>query len=263
MKVILFFIFGILFIGCDLIDYHPYDGKVTGDTDINKINIERIKAVCDKKDTVRFAMMGDSQRWYDETEDFVEHINKVADVDFVIHGGDISDFGLKKEFQWVHSIMKNLNVPYIALIGNHDVIGNGYQVYSKMYGEQNFSFTISGIKFLCMNTNAVEYDYSNPIPDFDFMTQELKSGSFNKTIAVMHAPPGSEQFNNNVKVIFHLFLKEFPHLLFCANAHGHCTEINDIFNDGILYYQCTCMKDRRYLKFTIYSNGYDYEEVSF
>ena len=38
--------------------------------------------------------MGDSQRWYDETADFVSHLNKRDDIDFVIHGGDVSDFGV-------------------------------------------------------------------------------------------------------------------------------------------------------------------------
>ena len=38
--------------------------------------------------------MGDSQRWYDETLDFVGEINKRDDIDFVIHGGDMSDFGV-------------------------------------------------------------------------------------------------------------------------------------------------------------------------
>ena len=69
--------------------------------------------------------MGDSQRWYDETEDFVKEINKRNDIDFVIHGGDMSDFGLTKEFLWQRDIMNGLNVPYVALIGNHDCLGTG------------------------------------------------------------------------------------------------------------------------------------------
>lgn len=263
MKLRVIIMFSILFAGCELIDYHPYDGRINSDTNINENNIARIKSICNNNDTIRFAMMGDSQRWYDETLLFVNHINNTKSVDFVIHGGDISDFGLKKEFQWVHDIMKKLTVPYVAIIGNHDVIGNGYQVYRKMYGEQNYSFIIAGIKFLCLNTNAVEYDYSNPIPDFNFIETEMKGDSFNRTVVVMHAPPGSEQFNNNVKNVFQLYLKEFPGLLFCTNAHGHVTQIEDLFNDGVMYYQCSCMKSRSFLLFTIHPNGYNYEEVIF
>ena len=55
--------------------------------------------------------MGDSQRWYDETLDFVGEINKRDDIDFVIHGGDMSDFGVTDEFLWQRDIMNKLRVP--------------------------------------------------------------------------------------------------------------------------------------------------------
>ena len=84
------------------------------------INIEQIEAKCKGKTTIRFITMGDSQRWYDETEDFVKEVNKRDDIDFVIHGGDMSDFGLTKEFLWQRDIMNGLKVPYVVLIGNHD-----------------------------------------------------------------------------------------------------------------------------------------------
>ena len=84
---------------CDLIEYHPYDVRLNGERGINEKNITRIGEVCKGKDTIRFVLMGDSQRWYDETQKFVSHVNTRDDVDFVIHGGDISDFGLTKEFE--------------------------------------------------------------------------------------------------------------------------------------------------------------------
>ena len=89
---------GFLLTGCDLIEYHPYDVRIDGETNINLKNIEKIQQQCAGKDTIRFAFMGDSQRWYDETADFVKHINKQDSIDFVIHGGDISDFGITRSF---------------------------------------------------------------------------------------------------------------------------------------------------------------------
>ena len=91
--------------GCGMIDYHPYDVRISGETEVNAHNIERIEANCQGKTTIRFVTMGDSQRWYDETEDFVKEINKRNDIDFVIHGGDMSDFGLTKEFLWQRDIL--------------------------------------------------------------------------------------------------------------------------------------------------------------
>ena len=82
----------LLLAGCDMIDYHPYDVRISGETNVNAHNIEEIEARCLGKDTLRIVTMSDSQRWYDETEDFVEHLNQRNDIDFVIHGGDMSDF---------------------------------------------------------------------------------------------------------------------------------------------------------------------------
>ena len=83
---------------------------------------------------------------------------------FIIHGGDYTEFGLKKEFEWNDDILSKLKVPYVGLIGNHDVIGNGDQVFRKIFGNENFSFVVSDVKFVCLNTNAIEYDYSHPVP---------------------------------------------------------------------------------------------------
>lgn len=209
---------------CELIDYHPYDGRLKSSTEtgINRKNKEKIAAICENKDTIRFAFIGDTQESLDETKRFVELMNRSDSVDFVIHGGDMADFGLKKEFEWTHDILKKLNQPYVALIGNHDILGNGDNVFRKMYGNENFSFIAGDVKFVCLNTNALEYDYSHPVPDFEFIKQELADSlSHKRTVVVMHAPPGNEQFNNNVMDVFQLYIKFFPSLQFCLHAHNH------------------------------------------
>ncbi len=263
---LLLFSFLFLFSGCELFDYHPYDGRlINAERDVNSKNILRIEAACQNKDTIRFVMMGDTQGHFDETEKFVKHVNKRNDIDYVIHGGDMADFGLKKEFQWNHEIMSKLNVPYVALIGNHDIIGNGDDVYREMYGDENFSFIAGDIKFVCLNTNAIEYDYSYPVPDFTFIKNEIDdiSRPYSRTVVVMHAPPGNEQFNNNVKDVFHEYILRFPSLQFCLHAHVHAILVEDIFDDGMIYYGCSNIAKRNYLLFTLTPDHYEYEVVYF
>lgn len=62
--------------GCGMIDYHPYDVHISGETNVNAHNIEKIEEIAKAKTTIRFAVNGRSQRWYDATEDFVKEINK-------------------------------------------------------------------------------------------------------------------------------------------------------------------------------------------
>ena len=90
---------------CDVFEYHPYDiRKTTGSYNLNNSNITRIEQSDDDQDTIRFAFMGDTHRFYDETAAFVREVNQHDDIDFVIHGGDITDFGMSKEYLWINGI---------------------------------------------------------------------------------------------------------------------------------------------------------------
>lgn len=258
-------LFCLIFVGCDLIDYHPYDAKDTGYNDLNATAITAIQQTCRDKDTVRFVWMGDTQRWYDETEALVKSVNARGNIDFVIHGGDISDFGMTKEFVWVHRIMKKLDMPYVALLGNHDVLGNGLSVYQGMYGHENFSFIAGNTRFVCLNTNALEFDYSHPVPDFSFIKSLINdtTTSVERTLVAMHTPPLGEQFDNNVADVFQLYIRNLTDLKFCMHAHTHKLKIQDLFGDGIIYYGCASMKERSYFVFTLTPDSYAYEVVLF
>lgn len=254
----LFYYLGLwcLLSSCNLFDYHPYDGKVSGDTGINAKNIALIEQRLKDNSSVKFAFIGDTQRQYDETEAFVRHMNLRDDIDFVIHGGDVSDFGLTREFLMMRDILQKLKVPYVTLIGNHDGLGNGELMFNNIFGEPNFSFIAGQTKFVCLNTNALEYDYSRPEPDFGFMEKELRdtSAAYKRTVVAMHAPPFNEQFNNNVAGVFQRYIAAYKNPLFCLNAHEHNFKVKDLFGDGLLYFTTPTIKKRGYLVFTINSD---------
>lgn len=251
---------------CDMIDYHPYDARVDGAHDINSQNIRRIEEACAGRKHLRFVVISDTQRWYDETRDAVEYINARGDVDFVIHCGDLSDFGVTKEFELMRDELEKLQVPYVCLLGNHDCLGTGADVFRYIWGNPDFSFQAGDTHFLCLNTNAFEYDYSTAVPDFTFIRndrEQLPDG-VTRTVVAMHAQPTSEQFNNNVAYIFQEEICKFPALAFCICGHGHYTQDNEWFGDGIHYYECAAAKKREILVFTLKEEGgYDYEVATF
>lgn len=255
-----------IFQGCDIIEYHPYDGRVSGEKGINAKNMGIIEDICKNKKSLRFAFLGDTQRWYDETEDFVKNLNERDDIDFVIHGGDVSDFGLTKEFMWMRDIMNKLDVPYVVILGNHDCLANGIEIFQTIFGEVNYSFMAGNVKFVCLNTNALEFDYSYPVPDFEFILKELddEREEYEKTILAMHVRPYNEQFNNNIAPVFQDYIKRFKNLQFCINAHDHQLKITDIFDDGVIYYGTPNIAKRQYIIFTINEDDtYDYEVEEF
>lgn len=246
-------------------DVHPYDVNVSGDTNLNAKEISLIENNSKTKDTICFAFISDSHQWYDDLEDEVEDINKHTELDFIIHGGDVTDFGATKEFEWTRDRLKKLKKPFVVLLGNHDCLGTGNQTYDVVFGNPDFSFISGHVKFVCLNTNAIEYDYSKPVPNFDFMESERTTNSedFERTVVCMHAPPYSEQFNNNVAKVFNYYTQEFPNLMFCLYGHGHHTTQEDIYENGTMYYQVGSAPTRQYYIFTITPTDYSYEIINF
>lgn len=251
--------------GCEYFEIHPYDTDVEGQTAINAINVLRIESALQDRTEFRFAVISDTQGCYDETEEAVAALNARGDLDFVIHCGDLSDFGLKKEFQFQRDILNRLAVPYVALIGNHDCLATGQEVFRKIFGPANFAFTAGNTRIICLNTNAMEYDYSVPVPDFDFMEYELTRlpSDVTRVIWAMHVRPGEFQFNNNVKKAFEYYITRTPGLPFCLYGHEHTLRVDELFDDGVLYYQCPNVEKRIYLLFTLTENRYEYEAVAF
>ena len=74
----------------------------------------------------------------------------------------------------------------------------------------------------------------------------------------MHVPEA-----NSSITIFQLYIREFPSLLFCLNAHNHQLQVEDLFDDGIIYYGCSNIAKRNYLLFTLTPDGYTYEIINF
>ena len=67
----------------------------------------------------------------------------------------------------------------------------------------------------------------------------------------MHAPPFSEQFNNNVAEPFNDYIHKLPQLMFCLDGHGHHIRIQDLYDDGTIFYMTASAKERKYYIFTI------------
>lgn len=255
-----------LLTSCDgVFDVHPYDVNFDGDRDINATMMALIESENAEKEILHIAVISDTHGTYSDTEEMVADINGRDSIDFIVHLGDLTNTGTTKEFVWARDVLEDLEQPYVALIGNHDFVGTGEEVYEAMYGEMDFSFIAGRIKFVCVNTNALEYDYVADVPDLAFMEEEASADTalFDRTIICMHARPYSDQFNDNVADAFEEAVNQFPGVLFCVNGHDHMIQVDELFDDGIIYYGTTCSEKHQYLLFTITQSGYVYEVVDF
>lgn len=253
-------------VACDkgMFEAHPYDSNYKGGSQLNVNNISRIERAFRYRDSVRVAFISDTHLWHKEFKEEVNSINSNESIDFVVHCGDLTDTGTTREYEWGRDILKRLNKPYVVLIGNHDFLGTGDEVWKKMFGtDLDFSFIVARTKFVCVNTNATEYDYMAAVPNFDYIQAQVKDDSlaFDRTVFVMHACPGSDQFNNNVKGMFDYVIKLFPGLQCCIYGHDHSQTAVDLFHDGVMWYGIDAAVHRNYQIFTFTPNGYRYETV--
>lgn len=260
--IVLFGFVCLLFVACQS-EYHAYDTRVDGACDLHATMIPQIESRCQGRDTFRFAVISDTQRWYDETKATVEAINRRDDVDFVIHCGDMTDWGLRDEFERQRDILQRLKVPFVVLIGNHDCLATGGEVFRKIFGEPHFSFTAGDVRFVCVDSNALEHDDVDPVPDFDYLERELAHypAEAARTVVVMHAAPHTEQLYGWKADRLHRVSKQFPDLQFCLHGHGHKYLVQDLFEDGVIYYQAPSAESGSYLLFTIHKEGYEQEEI--
>lgn len=207
-KFLIFILLAVTVSACDMIEYHPYDLDIAGETGINSRNCKAIGQRLEGKEEISFAVISDTQRWYDETADAVDAINRRDDIDFVLHAGDLSDFGAKLEFVKQRDILNRLKVPYVCILGNHDCVATGEMVFNKIFGENNFAFTAGNVRFICLNTNALEFDYSEAVPDFSFIAEEIRNfpETAEKTVVAMHARYGfravQQQRGNHVPSLY-------------------------------------------------------------
>ena len=223
----------------DMFDYSTYVVDFEGENkDVNLTNIEKISKR-NNSDTIRIAFTGDTHRFFDEFEDFVyavNNLNKNKPVDFVVHVGDIADFGLPQQYLWGNSFLLNLDCPYFVVLGNHDMVGNGGLAYSEMFGEYNFSAIYAGVKFIFINTNSMEFSFNGQVPDINWLDSQLQTSTdFTHAIVIFHVPPMDDSFDSELEEDFRTVIAKYNNVLFAVHGHTHHHEVYKLYSDSVPY----------------------------
>lgn len=264
MKSILLFFVVILFSCREVFQFNPNEIRLEEyEQNLNAKNIARLRTHV-PGDTLKFILIGDSQRFYDEVQGFVEKVNAVEDAAFVLLAGDITDFGLNKEFRWINDRLRKLKMPYITVIGNHDMLGNGSLIYSKMFGPTDFSFSVGSNKFICLNTNSQERGFDGTLPDMRWLNSELSGLShYSQAFIVSHMPPFDAGFDKSKEKEFAAALANSGKVKLTLNGHQHRFSVTTPYNDGVTYLVSASMNKRSYTLVTAWGNKFKIEEKFF
>ena len=223
--------------GCDkLFEYTTYSANVSdGKLNTNQKNLTLLEQQESFGNPEKFsvAFISDNHKYYNSLIDALESINENQDIELIIHGGDMTDGGMLKEYDLFYDAMEDYSdLPYFPVIGNHDCLANGRNIYNDMYGDENFSFSYKNCYFIFWND--VRWEVNNEEPDFDWLYRQLKSSDekYNHVFVVAHIPPFGDQFTFLYREFYERVLDSFNVDL---SIHGHQHEYSESTIDSTDY----------------------------
>ena len=232
-----------------LFEYSPYDANVENDQlNTNAIQLQAISNQFKSPSKFSFAVIADVHYHYTSLANIVKQINNDDEIEFVIIAGDISDQALLTEYELFYSVMKDLNKPYLTLIGNHDYNVNGEKIYAQMFGETNYDFVFQNSHFIMFDDVFWE---SNRIPDFDWLESKLKNQSqYEHQFVIAHIPPFGDQFDEASEAKYVKLMADHQVSL-SIHGHGHAYLSENYYQDRIPYLVVPWPKNAEYAKVSV------------
>jgi 3',5'-cyclic-AMP phosphodiesterase len=241
--------------------YSPYeaalDDALLGTTEKNLTLIQALDAGDSKP--FKVAVLADAHYHYGKLGDAVTHINADPSYAFAIVAGDLTENGLKQEFDFFYETMARLKIPYITVIGNHDYLSNGDVLYKQMYGPYNYTLVFNNTKFILFDNNTIE---SEKEPDLDWFANELvNDNGYDHVIPLAHIPPYDVQMTEYRDKYHELLVQNG--IPISIHGHRHDFSIEDVFGDGIKYVTISSPQKRSYTELTITAGAVEVTKVEY
>ncbi len=257
---------GLALAGCDAFRVHPYAvPQDDAHRDRTEKNLRRLAAI-EPGETFVFAVLGDSQRWQDEVPPAVKSVNADPSVAFAIHVGDITEFGLAREYVWQNEYHDELDVPLLTVVGNHDLLGNGGTIYDSVFGPRNYTFLFGRTKFVMLDTNGREYGFNGSVPDIAWLERELlPDPTWDEAIVVGHVPPDNGDFDRQLEEPYYAALYRWGNVVLSLHGHVHSYREEFLDDGNILLVTADKMEARTWTRITVGPDGIGViaEEVPF
>jgi predicted phosphodiesterase len=170
--------------GCDIeIRFSPWQSNVPA-SDLTAKHLRKLTRT-DTGSFERFtvAVAADVHLDAAELRNMVDVLNERGDIAFLLLVGDLTDLGMLIEFTWLNDTIEECDFPVLTVVGNHDGLSNGPEIYNEMFGPFNYSFVYRGVQFIMWNNNP--YEWGNP--DLEWLEQQAESHA--PSVIVAHQPP--------------------------------------------------------------------------
>ncbi|TMI97178.1 MAG: metallophosphoesterase [Bacteroidetes bacterium] len=233
------------------------------DKDQNTKNLERLRST-PENGSFNFVVIADTQRFYEELDDLVEKLNSYPDISFVVLNGDMTDFGLRSEYVWISHRLQKLSVPFLVVIGNHDMLGNGRELYKQMYGPENFGFSFSDHKFIILNSNSQEVGHNGSLPDTTWLQQELAATpSQQKIFIISHIAPFSGDFDRSLEQSYVSMLVKNGNVIYSIHGHDDISYLGQPYGPPVNYLMVNSIHERSFVLIKINPTNTEVEKIFF
>lgn len=265
-KVIISLLLVFLFASCDKVfEYTPYSANVRKDRlDTHRKSLETVQkteAAWPQDKPFRIALVADSHNYYKDFDDAMEAIANDDEITFVLHAGDLTYYGILKEFEIFHDIMEKAGKPYFTVIGNHDFVANGKTIYEIMFGELNYSFAFRNCKFIFFNNNI--WENNNTEPDFFWLENALSDNhNYDHTLVIAHIPPWGDQFTPLYELTYHEIMIN-NNVTLSIHGHEHNFKYVEQYGDGMEYLVIGSPDKRGYFSIDVFKDSLSVNRVVF
>jgi 3',5'-cyclic-AMP phosphodiesterase len=218
-KVLIIWLTGLLSACSGLFQYSPFDMDVSS-SHINSHVIAEIEAASvnfSAEDTLSFAVFSDTHENYDILADALDHLNARQDIAFIINNGDVTNSGFAREYKWYIEIIEKSVHPLITVLGNHDSLANGKELFERLFGPVNFTFVSGAYKFILFNNNI--WENQDRSPDYLWLRDQLSDESYNN-LFFAHMNLLAKDINELERMIFEQVV-DSVNTVFAGYASAH------------------------------------------
>lgn len=260
-RLLLIILVALSFASCEhIFEFSPYQAnladKYKGKTRENMARIIDQDAI---GEPVVIIALADTHFDYGDLKDAIRCINKMDNIDFVVHLGDMTDRGLLLEYELFSKYMNDLKFPFITAIGNHDYLSNGGKIYKEMFDYYNYAFYYKGLKFVVFDATTFE---SKRRPDMIWFEKQISSDFMPKVI-LSHTPPWDRQYSSENRYQY-VKVTNKNNVLLSMHGHNHSFYYGNKLNTELDFLVLSHIKDRDVCKLTIWPDQtYEYELVPF
>lgn len=154
----------------------------------------------------------------------VTDINAQPEIAFVIHSGDVTEFGSDAELIAAKKILDRLDKPLYILPGNHDSnwSESGTNSFLRIFGGETFAFEYNGYKLMGMASGPNMRMSPGQVPreNLTWFLEELKKTDKDQPLIVVNHYPMDNSLNNGFEVLDALRPYNVQ-LMLCGHGHAN------------------------------------------